>query len=255
MHHAKVHVEGSSPFTRSQRSKGQAATRLAFSPFRACGPTRAALGPRVLAWAGRSSPASSACGPCDSEKSSRRRAAEAALRIRAPICAVEAFHSASARLALVRWVPLKVLSYLRWPSSLAALAAVLFTIASQVVSVGVEISFVSSLGLDMGAYQGGSVVVLRDRREFWPGFLYGSLASDWTRFDDWGRWCVTLGSYERTPWWGAKVEFPTWNLALLPASIGALGFWSRRRLSVHPGHCRKCGYEKGDAAICPECGT
>jgi len=152
-------------------------------------------------------------------------------------------------------VPLKVLSYLRWPSSLAALAAVLFTIASQVVSVGVEISFGSSLGLDMGAYQGGSVVVLRDRREFWPGFLYGSLASDWTRFDDWGRWCVTLGSYERTPWWGVIVSFPTWNLALLPASIGALGFWSRRRLGAHPGHCRKCGYEKGDAAICPECGT
>ena len=47
-HLAKVDVEGSSPFTRSQRSKGQASERLAFSLFRACGPTRAAPGPQGL---------------------------------------------------------------------------------------------------------------------------------------------------------------------------------------------------------------
>ena len=57
---------------------------------------------------------------------------------------------------------------------------------------------------------------------------------------------------------GRERYMPIWPLALAAAvfPVGRLAAVLRRRLTIPPGHCRRCGYDlRATPERCPECGT
>ena len=89
-----------------------------------------------------------------------------------------------------------------------------------------------------------------------PGFLHIRGSPQVVRGTDYGRRILGFGG-GIAPSGARFVTVPFWFLAVVfgaPPALVARAAWRRR--AIHPGHCRRCGYDlRASPERCPECGA
>lgn len=160
---------------------------------------------------------------------------------------------------------LRVLSMLRWPTAVFAVALLGLTLLSSFEycrlyangwSTGVLLQFTNgAISAELFCYLEETIasptwsVEVEPVSKLEPERRSPGICSGWWCWEHHGsRLSKGLGLY-------GWLAFPAWCIFVPLGVLSALGFRAKRHLVIPSGACPNCGHPMAGAAVCPECGS